>query len=194
MWANLFTGSVRSAGLSSLMRVVGVATRLLPIAQPTMLVGPGASARLGQAICDFDHTRVLIVTDPVVAKLGLMEPMLQALKAGGMAYVVFDKMQPDAPIPLIEKGVALFKSKGCDAIVAFGGGSVLDAAKAIALCATNNKHPAQLAGYFKGLRSPAPIYAVPITDVSRHAASTAALRSDKESSLPEPRKSSVDPS
>lgn len=181
MLTNLFTGSVRSAGLSSLMRVVGLATRLLPIPQPTMLVGPGASARLGQAICDFDHTRVLIVTDPAVAKLGLMQPMLQALKAGGMAYVIFDKMQPDAPIPLIEKGVALFKSEGCDAIVAFGGGSAMDAAKAIAVCAANSKHPAQLAGYFKGLRSPAPIYAVPTTAGTGSEVTVAAVISDPDS-------------
>jgi len=180
MLANLLTGSIRSAGLSSLMRVVGVATRLLPIAQPTMLVGPGASARMGQTICDFDHTRVLIVTDPVVAKLGLMQPLLQALKAGGTAYVVFDKVLADAPIPVIEKGVALFKSKGCDAIVAFGGGSAMDAAKAIALCAANHKHPAQLAGYFKGLRAPAPIYAVPTTAGTGSEVTVAAVISDPE--------------
>ncbi|MBB1073476.1 iron-containing alcohol dehydrogenase [Rhodoferax sp. 4810] len=172
--------AVRSAGLSVLMRTVGVATRLLPIPQPTMLVGPGASARLGQAICDFDHTRVLVVTDPVVAKLGLMAPLLAALKAGGTAYVVFDKMLPDAPVALIEKGVALFKSKGCDAIVAFGGGSAMDAAKTIALCATNNKHPVQLAGYFKGLRAPVPIYAVPTTAGTGSEVTVAAVISDPD--------------
>ncbi|OQW88631.1 MAG: alcohol dehydrogenase [Rhodoferax ferrireducens] len=172
--------AVRSAGLSVLMRTVGVATRLLPIPQPTMLVGPGASARLGQAICDFDHTRVLVVTDPVVAKLGLMAPMLQALKAGGTAYVVFDKMLPDAPVALIEQGVALFKSKGCDAIVGFGGGSAIDAAKAIALCAANNKHPVQLAGYFKGLRTAVPIYAVPTTAGTGSEVTVAAVISDPD--------------
>ncbi len=180
MVTNSFNGAVRSAGLSVLMRTVGVATRLLPIPQPTMLVGPGASARLGQAICDFDHTRVLVVTDPVVAKLGLMAPLLAALKAGGTAYVVFDKMLPDAPVALIEKGVALFKSKGCDAIVAFGGGSAMDAAKAIALCATNNKHPVQLAGYFKGLRAPVPIYAVPTTAGTGSEVTVAAVISDPD--------------
>ena len=180
MVTNLFKGATRAAGLSVLMRTVGVATRLLPIPQPTMLVGPGASARLGQAICDFGHTRVLVVTDPVVAKLGLMAPMLAALKAGGTAYVVFDKMMPDAPVALIEEGVALFKSKGCDAIVAFGGGSAMDAAKAIALAAANNKHPAQLAGYFKGLRAPVPIYAVPTTAGTGSEVTVAAVISDPE--------------
>ncbi|MBB1073477.1 iron-containing alcohol dehydrogenase, partial [Rhodoferax sp. 4810] len=76
--------------------------------------------------------------------------------------------------------VALFKSKGCDAIVAFGGGSVMDAAKAIALCATNNKHPVQLAGYFKGLRAPVPIYAVPTTAGTGSEVTVAAVISDPD--------------
>ena len=180
MLTNLLSGTVRSVGLTAVMRAVGVATRLLPIPQPTMLVGPGASARLGQAICDFDHTRVLVVTDPVVARLGLMAPLLAALKAGGTAYVVFDKMLPDAPVALIEQGVALFKRKGCDAVIAFGGGSAMDAAKAIALAAANNKHPAQLAGYFKGLRTPVPIYAVPTTAGTGSEVTVAAVISDPE--------------
>jgi alcohol dehydrogenase class IV len=180
MLANLLTGAVRSVGLSTLMRAVGVATRLLPIPQPTMLVGPGASARLGQAICDFEHTRVLIVTDPVIAKLGLMQPMLQALQAGGLPYVVFDKMLPDAPVALIEQGVTLFKSQGCDAVLAFGGGSVIDAGKAIALAVANNKHPVQLAGYFKGLRAPVPIYAVSTTAGTGSEVTVAAVISDPD--------------
>jgi alcohol dehydrogenase len=45
--------------------------RLLPMPQPLLLVGPGASARLGQAVGDFGHSRVLLVTDAVVLKLGL---------------------------------------------------------------------------------------------------------------------------
>lgn len=180
MLANLLTGALRSAGLSTLMRAVGVVTRLLPIPQPTLLVGPGASARLGQAICDFEHSRMLIVTDPVIAKLGLMQPMLQALQAGGLAYVVFDKMLPDAPVALIEQGVTLFKSQGCDAVLAFGGGSVIDAGKAIALAVANNKHPVQLAGYFKGLRAPVPIYAVPTTAGTGSEVTVAAVISDPD--------------
>lgn len=180
LFANVLTGMVRSVGLSTVMRAAGVVTRLLPIPQPTMMVGPGSSARLGQAINDFGHTKVLIVTDPLVAKLGLMAPMLQALKAGGTDYVVFDEITPDAPIALIEKGVAVFKKNACDAIVAFGGGSAIDAAKAIGLAAANHKHPAQLVGYFKGRRAPAPIYAVPTTAGTGSEVTVAAVISDPD--------------
>jgi alcohol dehydrogenase class IV len=181
MLANMLTTSLRSVGLSTMMRAAGLVTRWLPISQPTMLVGPGSSARLGQAINDFGHTRVLVVSDPMVSRLGLMAPLLQALKAGGTPHVMFDKMLADAPIALIEQGVMLFKKHGCDAIVAFGGGSVMDAAKAIALAAANNKHPAQLVGYFKGRRAPAPIYAVPTTAGTGSEVTVAAVISDPES-------------
>ena len=178
MIPSFMTGLARSVGLSTVMRAAGVVTRLMPIPQPTMMVGPGASARLGQAINDFGHRKIFIVTDAIITKLGLMAPMIAALKAGGTDHVVFDAITPDAPIPVIEQGIEVFKAEGCDAIVAFGGGSVMDAAKAIGLCAANDKPPRQLVGYFRGLRGPAPIYAVPTTAGTGSEVTVAAVVSD----------------
>ncbi len=180
MFETLLTGAVRSVGLSSVMRLAGVVTRLLPIPQPVMLVGPGSSARLGRAVNDADHHKVLVVTDAVIVRLGLMEPMLHALQDGGTDYVVFDAVTADAPIDLIEQGIALFKAQGCDAIVAFGGGSAMDAAKTIGLAAANHKHPRQLVGYFKGWRAPVPIYAVPTTAGTGSEVTVAAVVSDPQ--------------
>ncbi len=170
----------RSVALPGLKRAAGVVTRRLPIRQPTMLVGPGSSARLGQAICDFGHRRILIVTDAIVSQLGLLRPLVGALEARGTPYVVYDEVTPDAPIPLVEKGIELFVGKGCDAIVAFGGGSPMDAAKAIGLSAANHKHPRELVGYFRGLHGPAPIYAVPTTAGTGSEVTVAAVVSDPE--------------
>ncbi|MBL0123817.1 MAG: iron-containing alcohol dehydrogenase [Betaproteobacteria bacterium] len=177
---NLISDIVRSFGLPKLKQAAGVVTRRLPIPQPVLLVGPGASARLGEAIGDFGHRKVLIVTDAMVSKLGLMKPLMEALTAGGTPYVVFDAITPDAPIPVVEEGIALFKRKKCDAIIAFGGGSVMDAAKAIGLSAANNKHPRELVGYFKGRHGPAPIYAVPTTAGTGSEVTVAAVISDPE--------------
>jgi alcohol dehydrogenase len=77
--------------------------------------------------------------------------LTDALTAGGAQYVVFDEITPDAPIPLIEKGIAFYKEHGCDAIVAVGGGSSMDASKAIAVAIANPKPLRGLAGYLKGL-------------------------------------------
>jgi alcohol dehydrogenase class IV len=165
-------------GLPVVKKAAGVATRLLPIPQPTLLVGPGASARLGQAIGAFGHRRILVVSDGVVAGLGLMKSCLDALQAGGTAVLIYDEITPDAPIPLIEKGIDLYRRKDCDAILAFGGGSVMDAAKAIGLAAANDKHPRKLVGYFKGLFAPPPLYAVPTTAGTGSEVTVAAVISD----------------
>ena len=178
MAMSILTGVARSVGLSTVMRVAGVVTRLLPIPQPTLMVGPGASGRLGQAINDFGHRKILIVTDATISRLGLMRPMCKALTAGGTEFVVFNEVSPDAPMDEIEKGVEIFKAEGCDAIVAFGGGSAMDAAKVIGLSASNNKRPQQLVGYFKGLHAPPAIYAVPTTAGTGSEVTVAAVVSD----------------
>jgi alcohol dehydrogenase len=169
---------VRSVGLSTAMRAAGVVTGLLPIPQPTLLVGPGASRRLGEALCGFGHRKILIVTDAVVARMGLPEAFMKALTEGGVAHVVFDAVTPDAPIPIIESGIAFCQRHRCDAIVAFGGGSPMDAAKTIALAVANRKHPRKLVGYFRGLRSPLPLYAVPTTAGTGSEVTVAAVVSD----------------
>jgi alcohol dehydrogenase class IV len=136
---------------------------------------------LGQALCGFGHTKVLIVTDRGVRDMGLLDALTKALTRGGTAYVVFDAITPDAPIPLIERGIAFYRRHGCDAIVAFGGGSPMDAAKVIALAVANDKHPRQLVGYFKALHSPVPLYAVPTTAGTGSEVTVAAVISDPES-------------
>jgi alcohol dehydrogenase len=171
---------VRSVGLSTAMKAAGVVTGLLPIPQPMLLVGPGASRRLGQALCGFGHRKILLVTDRTIAQMGLPKGLTDALSAGGTGHVVFDAITPDAPIPLIEQGIAFYEKHRCDAVVAFGGGSPMDAAKTIALAVANRKHPRQLVGYFKGLRAPAPIYAVPTTAGTGSEVTVAAVVSDPE--------------
>ncbi len=180
MISNLFSDSMRATGLGALMKGAGLVTRFIPIPQPTLLVGPGSSGRLGQAVAGFGHAKILIVTDSIISKLGLLKNLTDALTAGGAQYVVFDEITPDAPIPLIERGIAFYKEHDCDAIVAFGGGSSMDASKAIAVSVNNPKPLRQLAGYLKGLRTPVSIYAVPTTAGTGSEVTVAAVISDPE--------------
>jgi alcohol dehydrogenase class IV len=172
--------TVRSVGLSTAMRAAGMVTGLLPIPQPVLLVGSGASRRLGEAIGGFGHRRVLLVTDRVVAGLGLHRPLLAGLRAGGVEHVLYDAISADAPLAEVERGVTLFRRRTCDAVVAVGGGSPMDAAKVIACAAANNKHPRQLVGYFRGLKNPVPIYAVPTTAGTGSEVTVVAVVSDPE--------------
>jgi alcohol dehydrogenase class IV len=170
----------RSHGIPALKHAAGVVTRLIPIPQPTMMVGPDSSARLGKAISDFGHRKLLVVTDSVITKLGLMKPLLEALKSGGTQFTVFDEVPPDAPIPVIMKGIDRYRDEDCDAILAFGGGSVIDSAKTIGVAVANRKHPRDLVGYFKGWSAPPPLYAVPTTAGTGSEVTVAAVISDPE--------------
>lgn len=179
MILDLIPEATRAAGLSAVMKGVGKVTRYIPIPQPTLLVGPGSSARLGQAIAGFGHRKILIVTDGIISKLGLLKALTDALSAGGAEYAVFDEITPDAPIPLIERGIAFYREHDCDAIVAFGGGSSMDASKAIAVSIANpGKTLRALAGYFKGIKTPMPIYAVPTTAGTGSEVTVAAVIAD----------------
>ena len=163
------------------MKAAGVVTGFLPIPTPVLLVGPEASVRLGQALAGFGHRRILIVTDAQswrswASSRGSRRRCTRA----GAEYVVFDAVTADAPIPVIEKGIAFYQRRGCDAIVAFGGGSPMDAAKVIAYAVANRKPPRKLVGYFKGLRAPLPLYAVPTTAGTGSEVTVAAVISDPE--------------
>jgi alcohol dehydrogenase len=171
----------RATGLSAIMAGAGKLTRYIPIPTPTLLVGPGSSARMASAVAGFGHKHVLIVTDAMIVKLGLLKGITDALDAAGTRYTVFDEITPDAPIPLIERGMAAFRKARADAIIAVGGGSSMDASKAIAIaCANSGKHLRDLAGYFKGFKSPCEIYAVPTTAGTGSEVTVAAVIADRE--------------
>jgi alcohol dehydrogenase len=177
---DLIPEGARAAGLGALMKGAGKVTRYIPIPQPTLLIGPGASVRLGEAIAGFGHAKLMIVTDPIVAKLGLLKGLSDALSQGGASYVVFDEITPDAPIPLIERAIAFYRDHGCDALVAVGGGSAIDAAKAVACAIANPKPLRKLAGYVKGMQAPVTLYAVPTTAGTGSEVTVAAVISDPE--------------
>ena len=184
MILDFIPSSTRAAGMEALMKSAGKLTRYIPTPQPTLLVGPGSSARLGELVAGFQYNKVLIVTDGMIAKLGLLKSLTDALTAGGTRYVVFDEITPDAPIPLIERGIAFCRQHHADAIVAVGGGSSIDSAKAIAMAIPNGvpnpKSLRSLAGYFKGRSSPLPVYAIPTTSGTGSEVTVAAVIADPE--------------
>lgn len=72
--ANLIGDKARALALPLAKQAAGLVTRAIPIPRPTLLVGPGSSRRLAEAIAGFGHRRVFVVADPVLAKLGLVDP------------------------------------------------------------------------------------------------------------------------
>jgi alcohol dehydrogenase len=153
-------------------------SRMVAIPRPVLFVGPGSTARLCQLIAGSGAKRVLVVTDAVLVKLGLVEPVREALAADGVDVAVFDGIVPDPTHDVLDKGYAAVRAQGSDAILAIGGGSSIDAAKVIAAMATTGKSSAKLIGMLKVSKPPLPLYAVPTTAGTGSEVTVAAVVTD----------------
>jgi alcohol dehydrogenase class IV len=154
------------------------ASRILAIPRPVLFVGPGSTARLCQLIAGAGSKRTLIVTDAVLVKLGLVEPVRKALEAQGVDVAVFDGIVPDPTHDVLDRGLASLRAAGSDSILAIGGGSSIDAAKIIAAMATTGKSSAKLVGMLKVNKPPLPLYAVPTTAGTGSEVTVAAVVTD----------------
>lgn len=117
-----------------LMNTRSVKTFSLP---PHTHMGAGAVSCIGQAMVERGITCTFIVLDEVIDKLQLAEPMYRSLKQHGINFVNYIQPTGEPESQTVEDATQKFIASGCDGIVAVGGGSALDAAKAIALLAAN---------------------------------------------------------
>src|SRR5262245_62137774 len=125
--------------------------------------GVGAFAELGPTAQELGLHRVLLVTDAGMVKLGLARQAQALLEKAGIRVTVFDQVQPDPTLQNVEDGLTLLRADHCHGIVAVGGGSSIDCAKAVAVRQTN---PEPLADFMGVERIPGiglPIIAVPTT-------------------------------
>lgn len=124
---------------------------------------PNALKDLGTALADAQISKVLLVTDPGVAGAGFVEPTTQVLDDSGIAYRVFKDIEPNPSVETVDKGAALNDEIEFQAIIALGGGSPMDAAKAIAVKLTNGGNIPDYEGPDNFTHDPLPIYAIPTT-------------------------------
>lgn len=101
--------------------------------------GAGRIAELADAVGELGARRPLVVTDRGLADLPLTVHVMNVLAEGGVTAALFSDVKPNPTGGNVAAGVAALKSGGHDLVVALGGGSALDAAKAIALTATQSR-------------------------------------------------------
>jgi 4-hydroxybutyrate dehydrogenase len=105
---------------------------------PTQIIfGAGAMAQAGDAARRLGMKRLLIVTDAGVVKSGLLERPVDALKQAGLEWALFDRVEGNPTEASVFPGVEQYRAERCDGVLALGGGSALDAAKAIRLKVTH---------------------------------------------------------
>ena len=129
----------------------------------SVIIGGGASAELLPQLRRLGAKCVLVVTDAFMVKSGVVARLLAPLQESGMEVAVFDGVQPDPTVQNVRDGLALYRRSGAEAVVAIGGGSPLDAGKAISILTTNPEPLADYMGYHKIPKAGAPLLAIPTT-------------------------------
>jgi choline dehydrogenase len=105
---------------------------------PTVMKhGLGAIVALADEARALGMRRPLLVTDPGIVRAGLLDRALAPLRAAKLDFAIFDRVAPNPPIALVDEGAALYLQERCDGVIGFGGGSSMDAAKAIGVVASN---------------------------------------------------------
>jgi alcohol dehydrogenase class IV len=153
-------------------------SRVVAIPRPTLFVGPGSALRLCASLGQFGFRRVLIVTDAVLVRLGLVEPLQRALAAQGIDVAVHDGITPDPTYPVLQAGYDAARAHRCDAILAVGGGSAIDAAKVIGAMVVTGKSPRKLIGMLKVSKPMLPLFAIPTTAGTGSEVTVAAVVTD----------------
>jgi len=146
--------------------------------------GEGKINKVGEEVKAFNGKIVLIVADKGIIAAGLLEPVINSLETEGVKYFLFDEVVPNPRDYQVQKGYELFKDKNIDVIVAVGGGSSMDTAKAIGVLFTHGGDIKDWCGEDLLEREITPIIAIPTTagtgsEVTPFAVVTDTMKSEK---------------
>ena len=157
------TGQIRS--LSATSHLMKEKEPMFEFRAPGIVrFGAGVSSEVGAQAATLGLQQVLLVCDPGIKGLGLADKALEALKAAGVAATIFDRVDPEPLDTNVSAGLAAFQAAGCDGLVALGGGSSIDVAKAVGAMARNAGVIADYAVGGKPLsQRKAPMIAIPTT-------------------------------
>ena len=126
-------------------------------------------------------TSLLLVTDKGLRGAGLITPLEALLKQNGISCAVYDDTRPNPTTENVEDAVRMYRERGCQAMIAFGGGSSIDCAKAVgARIAYPNRSLRQLGGTLKIFRKLPPLTAIPTTAGTGSEVTVTAVITDAE--------------
>ena len=125
--------------------------------------GPGSALALAAECLRLGIRRPLLVTDPGLVAIGLVQPVLAALEEQDLSAVLFDQVREDPPEAVILAAAELGRGKEVDGVIAVGGGSSMDVAKVVAVLLGGEQPLAELYGVGMVSGDRLPLVLVPTT-------------------------------
>ncbi len=127
--------------------------------------GAGAIAEIVTEVKMGEYKKAMVCSDPDLIKFGVTAKVTDLLDKNGMAYEIYSKIKANPTIENVQEGVKAFKAAGADYIIAIGGGSSMDTAKAIGIIINNPEFEdvRSLEGVAPTKKPCVPIIAVPTT-------------------------------
>lgn len=131
---------------------------------PTKVIfGRGSLQRLGEEVRSFGDKALLVTGKSFARRYGYIDVLTSLLKEAGVEATLFDRVEPNPSFETVEEGASTARRLGIEVVVGFGGGSALDAAKAIALLSVQGGHIRDYVYPYVVEGSVLPVVAVPTT-------------------------------
>ena len=147
---------------------------------PVNLIGRGCVKSIGREAAKFQARRALVVASSGAVGEAQAAFVASILKNSGVETVPFCRVMPNPTTAVVDEGLALYRSSGCDLLVAVGGGSALDAAKGIGLLASNGGRIVDYEGEDKAGKALPPFIAIATTAGTGSEVTQFAVISDEE--------------
>ena len=155
-----------------------MALPLLPYREPEII---GSCADIGKVVKKENIRSVLIVTDKGVVNIGLVKPVIKALETSGVPHYIYADTQPNPTVQNVEDALKVYQANNCNALIAIGGGSTMDCAKAVGCRVAYPKRTVnQMGGKLKVWRKLPTLIAIPTTAGTGSETTLAAMITDPE--------------
>ena len=171
---NIF-GKVYCRTFQAVMKVV---LPMMPYREPVTLESMDEVAK---TLVEKNLDHIMIVTDANIVRLNLLKNLIQCLEENNIKYDIFDAVMPNPTTTVIEQVVEKYTAANCQAIIAVGGGSVIDCAKGLGARVVNpNKPLKKMKGLLKVKGPLPPFFAVPTTAGTGSETTVSAVITDAE--------------
>ncbi|SFG37837.1 Iron-containing alcohol dehydrogenase [Desulfotomaculum arcticum] len=148
-----------------------------------IIFGNGTAGQVGELVKGMGGKSILVVADPVVAKIEAGQSVIETLKAAGLKVSLFDQVEMEPCFESVASGVNLGRSCGADVVVGVGGGSALDSAKGISAMINNDGNLKDYVGIGLIPRPALPLVLLPTTAGTGSEVTNIAIFTNKESGV-----------